>query len=441
MKVAYVSVPRFAVAVERREGPSLRNEALVIGGMPHERGSVYELSPEATEQGVEKGMSLRQAEELCPDAIFLPPREEMYIAAFEEMLIALEPFSPLIEPHGLGGAYLEVSGLERLYGLDERLGQSIVKAIQGATCLPVQVRVSRNKFTARMAALEASTDDVLVIAPGKERRFLRELPVSLLPLKAELQERLYMLGICTMGKFASLPASAVLTQFGREGKGAHLLAQGRDESGVIGRKGRAYQELGHRFEDPVGEMPVLQEVARQLCARLLARLHPRGQVCGRVTVTLEFEGGEVEEEHVEMSEASADGHKIGLAVERLLWSFRYGGRISALKISLKELRQGRGYQLSLFSTRTLRKARIDQAVANLVSKYGPDCFLEARLLDLHAVLPERRFILSKAEGFTLSRIEEDALLRPQASVESIAMRRHHDQALPTRPKYQVHEWR
>ncbi len=144
---------------------------------------------------------------------------------------------------------------------------------------------------------------------------------------------------------------------------------------------------------------------------------------------------------MEMSEANADEHKIGLAVKRLLSGFRYGDRISALKISLRGLRQGRGYQLSLFSTRTLRKARIDQAVANLVSKYGPDCFLEARLLDLHAVLPERRFILSKVEGFTLSRTEGDALLRPQASVESIAVRRYHDQALPTRPKYQVHEWR
>ena len=93
MKIAYVFVPHFPLAVEEREDASLRGQAVVIGGLPHERGKVYEVSPEALGQGVEVGMSLRQAEELCPEAIFLPMRVERYTSAFEEMLVALEPFS------------------------------------------------------------------------------------------------------------------------------------------------------------------------------------------------------------------------------------------------------------------------------------------------------------------------------------------------------------
>ena len=64
-------------------------------------------------------------------------------------------------------------------------------------------------------------------------------------------------------------------------------------------------------------------------------------------------------------------------------------------------------------------------MANIVGKYGPGCFLEARLLDLHAILPERRV----------------TLLHHQASVERIAVKRRHDQALSTSTKYRVHEWR
>jgi len=67
--------------------------------------------------------------------------------------------------------------------------------------------------------------------------------------------------------------------------------------------------------------------------------------------------------------------------------------------------------------------------------------LKARLLDLHAVLPERRFTLSSIEGFTLSNIEGLALLGHQASVERIAVKSYHDQTLPTSTKYRSHEWR
>jgi len=434
MKVAYVFVPHFALAVEQREDPSLKGKAVVIGGLPQERGSVYEVSPEAFEQGVETGMSLRQAEELCPEAIFLPTREERYTSAFEEMLMALESFSPLIEPHGLGSAYLEVSGLHRLYGPDERLGRSIAQAVREATGLPVRVGIARGKFTARIAAMEGNSDGVLVIALGNERKFLRELPVTLLPISEEMRGRLHLLGIRTMGQFASLPASAVLSQFGLEGRRAHQLARGKDGSRVMGRKVRGSEELEYRFEDPIEEMQILQTTAKQLGNQLLARLHSRGQVCGRIGVTLLFDTGESKEAHIALSEASADEHKVGLAVERLVSNFDYGGRVSALKVSLGELGQGKGHQLSLFPTRTLRKRRIDRAVANIVGKYGPDCFLKAHLLDLRAALPERRFTLSNIEGL--------ALLSHQAPpVERTTVKSRHDQALSTSTKHRVHEWR
>ena len=433
MKVAYVLVPHFPVAVERREKPSLKGRALVIGGLPQERGNVYELSPKAFEQGVRKGMLLRQAEELCPEGVFLPLREERYISAFEEMLSALEPFSPLIEPDGLGSAYLEVSGLDRIYGPDEQLGRSIAEAAKEATGLSVKVGIARGKFTARIAAMEAASNSVLVIASGRERRFLKELPVALLPLAPETKERLHLLGIRTMKQFASLPVSAILAQFGLEGKRAHQLAQGRDGSGVIGRRRQSSQELEHRFEDPVDDLRVLQMAARQLSARLLRRLHSRGQVSRRIMVTLEFEEGGREQRHTVLSEPRADQRGMEMTLAQLLSRFDYRSTVAVLKLSLEGLEQGKGHQLALFPTRTLRKARIDRAIANIVGKYGPDCFLKARLLDLHTVLPERRFALSP--------IEAPALRRQEAVLEPAPAKSHYDQTLPTATKYRSHDWR
>ncbi len=425
MKVAYVFVPHFPLAVELREEPSLEGQAVVIGGLPHERGSVYDASPQALMQGVGRGMPLRQAEELCPQAIFLPLREERYSLAFEEMLMALEPFSPSIEPHELGGAYLEVSGLQRLYGPDQRLGQNIAEAVRGATGLPVRIGIASGKFTARVAALEGTDGHVQIIAPGEERGFLHNLPVSLLPIGEEKRGRLHLLGIRTMGQFSSLPISAALAQFGLEGRRGHQLARGQDGSKVIARSRQGPQEAEYRFEDPVEGMQILQMAAKQLSVELLRRLHSRGQVCGRVDVTLEYDTGQEEGKHVDLSEPSSDEHKIGLAVERLLSDFPYQDRVSALRVFLGQLSQGKGHQLSLFPTRTLRHRQIDRALANVVGKYGAHCFLQAQLLDLRAALPERRF----------------ALLRHEPPLERFPANRDHEQALPTSTKYRVHEWR
>ncbi|MDH4208634.1 MAG: hypothetical protein OEV76_07155 [Anaerolineae bacterium] len=424
MKVAYVFVPHFPLAVEQQEDPSLDGQPVVIGGLPHEKGKVYEASPQALEQSVRVGMSLRQAEELCPQAIFLPLSEGRYTAAFQELLLALEPFSPLIEPHGLGGAYLEVSGLERLHGPDERLGRSIVEAVQETTRLPPRVGIARGKFPARMAAQEGSRD-VQVIAPGKERRFLQELPVTLLPIDEEKRGRLHLLGIRTMGQFASLPVSAVLAQFGLEGRLAHQLAQGRDSSKVCDGRPQGPQELEYRFEDPVEGIQVLHLAASQLSEELLGRLNSRGQVCGRVRVTLEYDTGQEEEGHVDLSEPSSEQHKIGLVLERLISSFHYEDRISALRLSLEQLSPGKGHQLSLFPTRTLRQRRIDRALSNIVGKYGTRCLLQARLLDLRAALPDRRF----------------ALLSHEDPRDRLPVRKDHEQAVPTSTRYRVHEWR
>jgi nucleotidyltransferase/DNA polymerase involved in DNA repair len=304
------------------------------------------------------------------------------------------------------------------------LARSIAQAIKEATHLPVKVGIAKGKFTTRIAALEGTAEDVQVIAPGKERRFLKELPVTLLPISEEMRGRLHLLGIRTMGQFASLPISAVLGQFGLEGRRAHQLARGRDGSKVIARTTRAPQELEYRFEDPVEGMQVLQMTAKQLNTQLLARLHRCGQVCGRVSVTLQYDTIQ-EERRLPLSEPSSDEHKIGLAVERLISNFHYQDRVSALKVSLGQLSQGKGHQLSLFATRTLRQKRIDRAVANITGKYGASCFLRAQLLDLRAPLPERRF----------------ALLHPETPLEHLPVKRSHEQAIPTSTRYRVHEWR
>ena len=78
MKFAYIQIQDFPVQVEVLENPAIRQTSIVIGGMPHDEGTVYSCSPSARVDGVQLGMPLRQAEQLSPHATFLPLSRELY---------------------------------------------------------------------------------------------------------------------------------------------------------------------------------------------------------------------------------------------------------------------------------------------------------------------------------------------------------------------------
>ncbi|MCI0877218.1 MAG: hypothetical protein J4N76_11745, partial [Chloroflexi bacterium] len=94
MKIAYIRIQDFPVQVEILENPALRQTAVVIGGLPSDDGTVYACSPAARIDGVQQGMTLRQAEQLSPRANFLPLSRDLYRRAHKNLLETLSPYSP-----------------------------------------------------------------------------------------------------------------------------------------------------------------------------------------------------------------------------------------------------------------------------------------------------------------------------------------------------------
>jgi len=116
MKVVGVYIEHFAAAAEIRERPELKSHPIVIGGFPSDRKPVFECSVEAVEAGIVPGIPLRQAQQLCPDAIFIPLDEDKYIRAFDNVLDVLEQFSPAVDADGLEWARILLWGRTALWG-------------------------------------------------------------------------------------------------------------------------------------------------------------------------------------------------------------------------------------------------------------------------------------------------------------------------------------
>ncbi len=395
MSIACVIVPYFAAAVERRDDPSLASLPLVIGDFRHERGKVYAFSREAAEMGVKRGIPLRQAEALCPEAAFIPSSEMRYSRAFEELLRILEGFTHLVEPDSLGCAYLDIGGLEQRQAAE--VVQYMGQAVREGGHLSATIGLAEGKFTARVAASCLDPGRTVVIAPESVREFLQDFPVELLPVGEGMIRRLKLLGINTLGQLAALPASAVLTQFGKEGRHLRRLAMGQDNRRVIPRRKKEVESSQRAFDHPVDNLSVLEAVTREMAEELVTRLQVSHHMCRELRVVIQFEDGTAQGEDTILSQPSFSREKVALNLSQLLRRIDYPGRVASLEIVLGDIAPETGKQLGLFVNRVGQEARLRRMLRDLMAQYSPDRFYRASLVDRHARLPERRFILLEVD--------------------------------------------
>ena len=115
--IIHLNVADFAVAVEQAVDPFLCGRPVIIALPGAARAKVYDMSEEAYQCGVHKGMALVRARRLCRDAIFLPPHPDRYDRAMAAFLECAMPYSPLIEvADGYGHLFLDASGTGKLFG-------------------------------------------------------------------------------------------------------------------------------------------------------------------------------------------------------------------------------------------------------------------------------------------------------------------------------------
>ncbi|WP_194396557.1 DNA polymerase IV [Microbacterium atlanticum] len=283
--VLHADLDAFYASVEQRDAPALRGRPVIVGG-----GVVLAASYEAKARGVRTAMGGRQARDLCPDAIVVPPRMEAYSAASKAVFAIFRDTTPLVEGLSIDEAFLEVGGLRRLAGTPEQIGVRLRERVRAEVGLAISVGVARTKFLAKVASAVSKPDGLLVVEPEREQAFLLPLPVERLwGVGAATAAKLHGLGIHTVGELAELQASTAERLLGRAA-GAHLhaLARLRDPRPVDTTKRRgsigSQRALGTRPRS-ADELDV---ILTQIVDRLARRLRDGDRVCRTVVLRLRY---------------------------------------------------------------------------------------------------------------------------------------------------------
>jgi nucleotidyltransferase/DNA polymerase involved in DNA repair len=172
----------FFAAVEQRDHPQWKGKPVIVGSGPHERGVVSTCSYEARRYGVRSAMPSRTAYQLCPHAVFVKPRMEVYRQVSEQAFEVFSHYTPYVEGVSVDEAFLDIGGSLHLFGgaaaLAEKLRQEIRETC-GVTC---SAGVATNRLLAKIASEQNKPDGLFVMPsePSEIMAFLAPQPVKIL---------------------------------------------------------------------------------------------------------------------------------------------------------------------------------------------------------------------------------------------------------------------
>ena len=292
--IVHLNVANFAVAVERGVDCRLRDWPVIVAPEGAARAVVYDMSEEAYQAGIRKGMDLQRARRRCREARLLAPHFDRYERAMQALQARALPLTPQVEVVDEGGhLYLDLTGTRRLFGPPQDVAWRLHKQLKSELGLDAIWSVAPNKLVAKVATRLVKPTGEYVVEPGQERRFIAPVPVDLLPgLPRDLRALLQELQLRRADDVARLSLTQLSDAFGPGADMLHDTVRGIDPSLVLPagrRQGKLW--LDHEFGEDQHRPEVVEGTLFALVERAGRQLRQRRLGARRVGVLLHYTDG------------------------------------------------------------------------------------------------------------------------------------------------------
>ncbi|HCM99040.1 MAG: DNA polymerase IV [Paracoccaceae bacterium] len=232
LSIAHMDCDAFYASVEKRDNPELRDQAVIVGG--GRRGIVSTCCYIARIRGVRSAMPMFQALKLCPDAVVVSPRMQVYSSVSRQIRTLMMALTPAIEPLSLDEAFLDLSGTTRLHGAPPAvLLAKMMRTIEQEIGISGSVGLSHNKFLAKIASDLDKPRGFSVIGRADTQAFLEVQHIKILwGVGTATQAALEKSGIRSIKDLLRWDESDLTTRFGQMGRRLFSLARGQDNRPV-----------------------------------------------------------------------------------------------------------------------------------------------------------------------------------------------------------------
>ena len=285
-KIIHIDMDAFYASVEQRDRPEFKGKPLIVGGDPQSRGVVAACSYEARKFGIHSAMPSVTAYRLCPDAVFIRPRFDMYREVSAQLREIFYEYTGLVEPLSLDEAFLDVTENYKCMPSATLIAREIKKKIYDRTGgLTSSAGVSFNKFLAKVASDINKPDGITVITPEMADEFLANLPIrKFFGVGKVTEEKMLNIGIKTGGDLKKYKKEQLIQIFGKSGRYFYDISHGFDDRPV--EPNRIRKSLGKEttFSEDIDDTDQMIEVLENIAAKLensLIKMDAKGR-----TITL-----------------------------------------------------------------------------------------------------------------------------------------------------------
>ncbi len=390
--IMHLDIDAFFASVEQVRNPRLAGKPVIVGS-----GVIASCSYEARRFGLYAGMSLAAARKRCPGAVILAGDYQVYRSFAEKLWEVCRRFTPTMETL-LDDAYLDLSGSEKLHGNYELLARRLKACIYRETGLTVSMGLATSRTVARMASASGKPNGLVVVPPGKEMDFIRDLPVDKLPGGGHATYAvLTKLNVTTIGALSNLPRWSLEALFGANGCALFERAHGRD-SHVLSPS-EAPQSISREtsFHKDTTETDEIEGMLYYLTERAMKTLRELGLLARTVAVKIRYSDSTGDASSRSLPEATALDSEAFQLARQLLWRL-YCRRVSLhnLGITLSNFTLADKKQPELFNYENrLKLEGLYQVLDEVRRRFGYGAIVAGKSIELLKKLPrnDHGFIL------------------------------------------------
>ena len=287
--IAHLDLDAFFCAVEVLEDPRLAGKPVLVGGRSHQRGVVVSASYPARAFGAHSAMPMSRALALCPDAIVVPPRHDLYREYSRQVMAILRQTVSVVEQLSVDEAFLDLSDQVVAWVEAIEVARQLLDRVKDQVGLSASLGLATNKLVAKVASDRDKPGGLTVVWPGEEAAFLSPLPVRALwgvgPVTAQ---KLASMGITTVGELAQVPERELRSRFGRHGAAMARHAQGVDDCSVVTERGLKSVGQERTFARDLSDVDLLEQEMKRLSQGVSRRLRRHDLAAGTVAIKVRY---------------------------------------------------------------------------------------------------------------------------------------------------------
>ena len=285
----HIDLDAFFASVEILDHPEYRGKPLIIG-TPGPRHVASTCSYEARKYGVHSAMPMTTALRLCPDALCIRGRMERYSEKSREVMSIISSFAPGFLQVSIDEAFLDLTGMERIYPLPGKAARLLKSEILDKTGLTVSIGVASSRFIAKLASDYKKPDGLTIVPPGKEEAFVDRVGLSKLwGLGDSTLSMLKRRGILSTEDLRKYPLGELKRMFGdKNGEYLYDTARGIDP-GIYSKEAKTRSISTERtFYPDITDMDTIESYLLEMSEEVMFRALDEKKVPRTVSLKLRF---------------------------------------------------------------------------------------------------------------------------------------------------------